>query len=122
MEEKSNNIERSTKAELLTRERKAEYWTAVIADWELSGLTQRKYCEGNAIAFLRFKYWRGQLSHRSTHQGGETNRESAFIPISIKASSLSIRLDTPSGYSMSFSELIDPKRLAQILSILREAG
>lgn len=122
MKEMSDIIERSRKPKKGTREGKAEYWNAIIADWELSGLTQRKYCESKAIAFLRFKYWRGQLSHRSTHQGDETNRESAFIPISIKASSLSIRLDTPSGYSMSFSELIDPKKLAQILSVLREAS
>lgn len=42
MGELNNIIERSAKAKLHMREGRIEYWNAVIADWELSGLKQQE--------------------------------------------------------------------------------
>lgn len=106
----------------LSREGKVEYWNAVIADWELSGLKQKDYCETRDILFSRFKSWRYRLSERKRRSSNSLLSGSTFVPISISSPKTSVVVNIPSGYSMSFSESIDPKKLAQILSVLREAG
>ena len=106
----------------LSREGKVEYWSAVIADFESSGLKQKDYCKNNDISFSGFKYWRYRLSERKRRSSNPMLSGSTFVPISISSPKAPVVVNTPSGYSLSFSESIDSKRLSVILSVLREAG
>lgn len=46
---------------LSEREPTRAYWRSHFEVWELSGLTQREYCERHGLSLKNFGNWRGQL-------------------------------------------------------------
>lgn len=102
-----------------SREDKIKHWELVIADWKTSGLKQNAYCRSKSISYSVFKAWRYRLLTRSRKSTNPSRSSSAFIPVSVRSSPSAIVLNTPSGYSISFSETIDLKKLAGIMTALK---
>ncbi len=38
------------------------YWSEQNAQWESSGLGQKKFCEQQGLVYKQFVYWRGRLN------------------------------------------------------------
>jgi hypothetical protein len=38
------------------------YWSEQNAQWESSGLAQKKFCEQQGLVYKQFVYWRGRLN------------------------------------------------------------
>ena len=104
------------------REDKIKYWESVITDWKTSGLKQNAYCRSKSISYSAFKAWRYRLLGQSRKSSKQAHSSSAFIPVSIRPSPSAIVLNTPSGYSISFSETIDLKKLTGIITVLRSVS
>jgi hypothetical protein len=47
------------------RERVRAYWRGHSEAWELSGLTQREYCERNGVSLKNLGNWRAQLKREA---------------------------------------------------------
>jgi hypothetical protein len=45
----------------LTKEEKTSYWQKHIDSWKASSLSQKKYCENNAVSYWNFKTWYSKL-------------------------------------------------------------
>jgi hypothetical protein len=71
--------------------------------WKQSGLSQKKFCEQNSIAYHHFHYWyKRHRTRQASDSGGE------FVPITVNAAPLqcSIELQLPDGKKVSFYQPI----------------
>ena len=61
----------------MKREEQARRWAQHVSGWKSSGLTQRRYCEGESISYASFKRWRLVLGREQNVAGGAMR----FIPV-----------------------------------------
>ncbi len=73
-----------------TRNEKRQAWQRHIQQWKISGLSQKAYCEENALTPNQFWYWQRQLrktepssSKASSHT--TQNGNAAFVPVHMAA-------------------------------------
>lgn len=78
----------------MTTEEKSAYWRQHVESWKNSGLSQRDYCNQNALAFSSFGYWRNRLK-----TDGAVGK---LIPINVSRSAAitvylpcGVRIETP---------------------------
>ncbi|VAW56481.1 hypothetical protein MNBD_GAMMA07-601, partial [hydrothermal vent metagenome] len=45
---------------------KQALWTDRMAAWEVSGLSQPRFCEQNNISYSAFGYWRTRLKNKKS--------------------------------------------------------
>lgn len=96
----------------LTKEEKNLYWQKHIADWEQSGLSQKKYCANNSISYWNFKSWFGKIKSANS---AETKR---FIKIETDKYSDNGKFEIilSDGIIIRVDETIPEKELRKILS------
>ena len=65
----------------MKRAERARLWAKHMRGWKTSGLTQRAYCEREAISYDVFKHWRQRL------RGDRDQSESParFVPVSVQS-------------------------------------
>lgn len=44
---------------------KRSYWSEQNAQWESSGLAQKKFCEQQGLVYKQFVYWRGRINEQT---------------------------------------------------------
>ena len=57
---------------------KQERWQSHIADWKISKLSQREYCELKQLSLNTFTYWRSKFKKSNTAETKKNNSLSAF--------------------------------------------
>jgi len=61
---------------------KQALWIDRMAAWEVSGLSQPRFCEQNNISYSAFDYWRTRLKNKkSVEQPAEPCH---FLPVNVK--------------------------------------
>ncbi len=102
---------------------KASIWAERIQQWELSGLSQRVFCERKAFKYTTFDYWRRQLSGSATE--GKQSLKPVAAPLKLVPLQVSgerhdhaIVLRSPAGWELCLPSSVEPIWLAAILRSL----
>jgi hypothetical protein len=85
------------------REQLQEQKYAMIEQWQQSGLSQKKYCDQNNIAYHHFHYWYKRYRTRQA-----ANSAGEFVPVMVSAASSAgcIELQWPDGKRILFHQPI----------------
>jgi hypothetical protein len=86
---------------------KLEQMTALIAEWQQSEVSIKKFCEERAINCATFHYWKKRVSLQSA---------SNFVPVDLVALPGQIEYVHPSGQRIIFSRCVDVHFLKQLLA------
>lgn len=78
---------------------------AMIELWRQSGLSQKKYCDQNNIAYHHFHYWYKRYLNQRTADSTNTR---GFIPVTLNAASSAgcIEVQWPDGKRILFHQPI----------------
>lgn len=88
----------------------------MIDQWQRGGLSQKKYCEQNNIAYHHFHYWyKRYLDQRAADNNTNTT---GFIPVALNtASSLGyVELQWPDGKKILFHQPISVDYLKALIA------
>ena len=94
-------------------------WSALILDWEKSGLTKQEFCILHGLNYNTFSYHRGKSSK-------EHDKQAKLLPVKMRAdkplpsphSMACFILYFPNGTKLSIPEHADPSTLKILLSVL----
>ena len=92
---------------------KREQWSAHLAQWCDSGLSQTAYCREHGLSLSCFGYWRRRL--RAAAGAGRV------LPIVLAASPVEatpLRVQLPSGVSLHLHDHADPLRVSALVRAL----
>ncbi|GJQ33878.1 MAG: hypothetical protein HBSAPP04_27170 [Ignavibacteriaceae bacterium] len=98
-----------------TREQLQEQKYAMIEQWQQSGLSQKKYCEQNSIAYHHFHYWyKRYLTQRVADSAGTAG----FVPVTLNTglSAGCIELQLPDGKKLLFHQPIGVDYLKALIA------
>jgi hypothetical protein len=95
-----------------TRQQLQEQKYAMIEQWLQSGLSQKKYCQQNTIAYHHFHYWYKRYRNRQA-----VVSTAAFVPVLVNAASPagSIELQLPDGKKILFHQPISVDYLKALI-------
>lgn len=124
---------------------RSRYWRGVIADWEVSGMTQAGFCRSRGLNAASFYWWRRRLKEQEAAEtetaivassnslspttrnhwtSSERKRDSPFIPVDV-VRSVSELLDgdrimvwLPSGCRLGVPEGFDAESLGRLVEVL----
>lgn len=112
--------------------KKLAYWTEHHHAWEVSGVTQRVYCQREGLSFATFDYWRRLARDQGNCLGQEATL--TLVPVRVASGAghhtdvsavsalplpalQSITLRSPGGWQISFSTA---EELAALLPLLQQ--
>lgn len=81
---------------------KEKFWQEHIAEWRVSGLSQRVYCQRNLLAVATFGYWRRKLKLQRGKSG-----KPIFYPLAVSGT---LQSADPRSCDNSIRLLLDEKR------------
>ena len=55
------------------------YWRQQIEAWQVSGQSQRAFCEAHDLNYPRFGYWLRKFRQQATRQ--ENDKPTGFVPV-----------------------------------------
>jgi hypothetical protein len=97
-----------------------EQMYAHIEQWKESGLSQKVYCEQQAVKYYVFHYW--YKLYRDQHQQAapepEPKPSAAFIPLMLNTSPASaafMELHLPSGHHLLFHQPVSAEYLKALI-------
>ena len=102
-------------------ERVKEQMYAHIEQWKQSGLSQKVYCEQQAVRYHVFHYWyklyRDQHQQTAPHQP-PSKLSAAFIPLTLSASPTTafVELHLSSGHRLVFHQMVSADYLKALIS------
>lgn len=93
---------------------KSSFWTDHIESWQVSGLTQREYCQRQAISLASFGYWRGKLRRAAASTG------TGLVPMALAsaADDASLEVILPNHLSIKIPMTAQPSRVASWIQVL----
>jgi hypothetical protein len=102
---------------------KAAIWAERIQSWEASGLTQRAFCEREAIKYTTFDYWHRQVATKVAKIKPAlkpAGRPLKLVPVQISSEQRAdaIVLRSPAGWELHLASSVEPAWLAAILRSL----
>lgn len=94
-------------------------WKALIAEQEISGLSQREFCRQRDLVLSQFVYYR----HSSRKKDKTINPEPSLKPVRLtgnESSAISgdIRLSLPNGFQCSFPCTIETNQIRRLVEVL----
>lgn len=92
-------------------------WAKLLADFKVSGLTQRAFCEREGLKFDTFKYHH----YRQRKQAKSTSEK--LLPVRTMAlplPSTAFVLRLPTGVELKVPVQFDPESLKSLLSLLKD--
>jgi hypothetical protein len=103
---------------------KLEHWGAHYKNWQASGLTQKIYCEREALSLPSFERWakrvrsnaKAQANQNSAPVAGAT-KQLTLIPARLadRTQSETIILRSPGGWHLTMPATIDSQWLAALI-------
>lgn len=112
---------------------KLAYWREHCHGWEMSGLSQRAYCEREGLSYSSFGYWRQQTRQAAGLVALPTPHQPCkLVPIQIASESRAhnasadnhvalpdaVRLQSPAGWQITLPHSVDLCSLARLLQQL----
>lgn len=97
----------------MTSEQKRTYWQNHIEGWQLSGLTQKAYCNQHDLELSTFTYWRAQSAR--------SKPSSKLIPVTVTYTQ-AITLTLAGGLQLDVPVSLLNQVLPMVLQTLREAS
>ena len=96
-----------------TREQLEEQKYAMIEQWQQSGLSQKKFCEHNNIAYHHFHYWYKRYGNRQAADGA-----GKFVTVKVNSPSpaISMELQCPDGKRILFHQPISVDYLKALIA------
>jgi hypothetical protein len=90
-----------------------------IEQWKGSGLSQKAYCEQQAVKYHVFHYW--YKLYRDQHQAAQEPQPkplAAFIPLTLSASPATafVELYLPGGHHLVFHQMVSVDYLKALIS------
>ena len=90
-------------------------WKTLITEQEVSGLSQKEFCNQRGLVLSQFVYYRCSFRNKNSHA-----EKQAFKPVKVTGveSTGDIRLTLPNGFQCSFPcsiEMSQMKRLVEVL-------
>jgi len=73
---------------------RTQYWQDHITQWQVSGLTQKAYCQEQGLRYATFGYWVRKL-RAATEEVGTLS--SGFVPVTAATSPSGLTLALPNG-------------------------
>lgn len=95
---------------------KREQWSARVAQWRDSGLSQTAYCREHGLSVSSFGYWRRRL-HAAAGEG--VGRVLPIVVAASPADAASLRVQLPGGVWLHLSDQADPVRVSALVRALR---
>jgi hypothetical protein len=98
-----------------TIEQLREQKHAMIEQWQHSGLSQKKYCEQNNIAYHHFHYWYKRCRDQ---RAAESASAAGFIPVTLNVASSAgcIELQLPDGKKILFHQPVSVDYLKALIA------
>ncbi len=102
---------------LSKREINRQRWLERIHEWELSGLTQKAFCEQRHLGLASLQRWRRLFK---TEEASHNSAPVALLPVSVKETKPAnltvvvddkLRIEIPAGF--------DPNALRRVIEVLR---
>lgn len=88
---------------------------AHIEQWKASGLTQKAYCQSNAIAYSVFHYW--YKLYRSGEPASCAAKPSAgFLPLQLPAAAGCVELCFANGHRLLFHQPVSAEYLRALVN------
>lgn len=94
---------------------KPSFWADHIESWQASGLTQRDYCQGQAISLASFGYWRKKLRPKAA------SASSALVPIAVaadEASKTMLEVVLPNRLTLRVPLTAEPSQITRWAQVL----
>lgn len=108
-----------------TKAERYSYWQGIIARYEASGLSQKKFCREHNIMFRRFKYYRYRLKGNKT----PPIPSEGFIPVTLSSpleqsarTSSCFEFVLPNGLKCFVPVDVKTKQLSGLLKELQSCG
>jgi len=86
---------------------------AMIEHWQQSGLSQKKYCEQNNMAYHHFHYW---YKRYRTIQAGDSTGEFVAVMMNAVSPAGNIELQLPDGKRILFHQPISVDYLKVLIA------
>lgn len=112
---------------------KLAYWREHCHGWEVSGLSQRAYCEREGLSYSSFGYWRQQARQAAGLVAlPAPHQPCKLVPIQIVSESCThiasgdkhvalpdaVRLQSPAGWQITLPRSVDLSTLTRLLQQL----
>jgi hypothetical protein len=104
----------------MTNQEKYENWKKLIEEQEISGLSQREFCQQKDVVLSQFGYYRSQLRMQSQNSNSQ---KAQFTPIkisdkdSIATKSAEIKLILPNGFQCTFPSHIEAVQIKRLIEV-----
>ncbi len=95
---------------------KRDKWKTLIAEYEISGLSQVEFCKQNELSLAQFSYYRGALK---PEQRTSKNPPSTFVPVKVnqQAAINEMRVILPNGFQFAFPSEIESSRIKELIGV-----
>lgn len=97
------------------------FWQRMILAHEVSGLSQRAFCEHHKLKHSSFQYW---LSLLRKEKRSQSDQSTALVQVQLspsESSSTSIEARLRNGVALHFSEGTNPAYLSRLISALGDS-
>jgi hypothetical protein len=91
----------------MTSENKRDFWQRHMEGWHQSTLSQKTYCQQQALSFASFGYWRTRLNRKTDTPG-------KFIPVNLTGTPTSVKVFLPTGVRLELPAHV----LAEVLPVI----
>lgn len=104
----------------MTNQEKYENWKKLIEEQEISGLSQREFCQEKDIVLSQFGYYRSQLRMLSQNSNPQKVQ---FAPVkitdkdNITTKSAEIKLILPNGFQCTFPSHIEAVQIRRLIEV-----
>jgi len=109
---------------VMPRHPTAVEWTALIAEYEQSGLQQKEFCAKHDLSLSTFQYWLYRRSKRTSEPVAKLSE--SFVPFTVVGSAApaarpkgEVEIAVGSGLTLRVATGTDPLYLAELLRVLR---
>jgi hypothetical protein len=99
------------------RRKGTKEWLEILAEYECSGQTQRKFCEEAGLSLATFGLWRRRTGKTKVRAGGAKSR---MIEVAVAVQEdAGLVLEGGGGWALKLPSTVSPRWVAEVLRELR---
>ena len=96
-------------------EKKRQYWSEIVSDWNKSGESQASFCRDRNLRSWQLSYWHRRLRPKTS------DVSSGFVRVDEVSGCSGIRLRTAGGLEIELDRHFDELTLKRLFSVLTSA-
>lgn len=106
------------------RTKRLTYWSELNKQWELSSLSQQRFCEQQGVVYKQFVYWRMQIIKHNKSNSPEPKLLKVSAPVEPmtmppEKSPVSLEVILPTGIKLYIQTAADVRNAS---SLIRQLG